>query len=275
MSATINTDHLGWDETPAGEPVRLVEHNGVAWVARWADETLVMRPTDPARMDAPSVAYTSPVRLPYEDETQPLVDELMRLGTVQRLTNPSLWDAITTALLRQGTPVTRARKTHRAYYRAFGRTVDTFAGPMSLVPSPERCLAVSDEGFAAVGAAATRDALRSAAEAYRACAEQWQQLAPEPLVQHLADIHGIDATTAAVAAADFTNDHSIYPHGDLALRTWASRAAPALRFPSADREFEALWRRWAPDRLALHTLTLFTLTWGNHARAHAHARSDR
>ncbi|MFF7415592.1 DNA glycosylase family protein [Streptomyces lydicus] len=275
MTATINTDHLGWDETADGDPVRLVEHNGIAWVARWADECLIMRPTEPGPMDAPPVAYTSPIRLPYDEETQPLVAELMRLGTVQRLTNPSLWDAITTALLGRGAPRERARKAHRAYYAAYGRTLDTFAGPLSLVPSPERVLAVSDEGFAAVGAATTREVLRSAAEAYLAHVEQWQQLAPEALVQCLVDVRGIDAATAARAAADFTSDHSIYPHGDLALRTWVSRAAPALTLPSTDREFEALWRRWAPDRLALHTLTLFTLTWGSHARAHAHARSDR
>ncbi|MFC5246503.1 hypothetical protein [Streptomyces nigrescens] len=275
MNATIITDHLGWGEAAAGEPVRLVEHNGAAWVALWADECLIMRPTGSGHMDAPPVAYTSPIRLPYDDEMQPLVDELMRLGTVQRLTNPSLWDAITTALLRQATPGERAHTTHRVYCATYGRTLDTFAGPLSLVPSPERVLTVSDGGFAAVGAATAREALRSAAEAYLVHAEQWQHTPPEALVQCLADVRGIDAAAAAVAVADFTSDYSIYPHGDLALRTCASRAAPALSLPSTDREFEALWRRWAPDPLALHTLTLFTLTWGNHARAHAHARSDR
>ena len=275
MNATIITDHLGWDEAADGEPVRVVEHNGRAWVARWSDECLIIRPTDSGHLDAPPVSYTSPIRLPYDDEMQPLVDELLRLGTVQRLTNPSLWDAITTALLRRDAPRERARKAHRAYYAAYGRTLDTFAGPLSLVPSPERVLAVSDEGFAAVGAATAREALRSAAEAYLVHAEQWLYAPPEALVQCLAGVHGIDTAAAAVAVADFTSDYSIYPHGDLALRTWASRAAPALSLPSTDREFEALWCRWAPDPLALHTLTLFTLTWGNHARTHAHARSDR
>ncbi|MCQ8829877.1 hypothetical protein [Streptomyces malaysiensis] len=273
MSTTLITEHLGWHKTSDGEPLRVVEHNGSAWAVRWSDECLIMRPAESGNTDAPPVAYTSPIHLPYGDEVQPLVDALTRLGTVQRLTNPSLWDAITTALLQQAVQVERARKTHRAFYAAFGRTVETFAGPMALVPSPEHVLALSDEGFAAVGAAASRDALRSAAEAYVAQADRWQQLAPETLVQELAAVRSIGATTAAVVAADVTSDHSIYPHGDLAVRAWASRVAPALPFPSSDREFEAVWRRWAPDRLTLHTLTLLTLTWGNHARAHA--RSDR
>ncbi|MEV0440959.1 hypothetical protein AB0I84_05515 [Streptomyces spectabilis] len=269
MTAAIITDHLGWHESPDGEPSRLVEYNGVAWLARWSDESLIMRPMEPGHTDPPPVAYTSPIRLPYDDAMQPLVDELCRLGTVQRLTNPSLWDAITTALLRHGVPLDRARRTHRAYYAAFGRTVDTPAGPLALVPSPDRVLGLSEDGFAAVGASTARNALRAAAEAYRVNGARWQRLAPESLVQHLAAVDGIGATAAALSVADFTSDYAIYPHGDLTLRTWATRAAPTLKLPSTDHEFEALWRRWAPDRLTLHTLTLFTLTWGTHVRAHA------
>ncbi|WP_330261772.1 hypothetical protein [Streptomyces sp. NBC_00539] len=268
MSTTIITEHPGWHTTPDDEPVRVVEFQGAAWLAHWESERehLLLRALDPAAADQPPVAYTSAVELPTAAEGTLLLDELVSLGTVARLTNPSLWDAITTALLRQVISAPQARKKHRAFYSAYGRAFDTPAGPLPLTPAPEVVLEVSDEGFTAIGAKFNAKGLRSAATAYLDRGEHWATLDPESLVKELCEVTYIGPWTAAAAAADFTGDHSVYPHGDLAVRTWAGRAAPGLTLPGDEKHFEALWRQWAPTRSQLHALTLFTLTWGSHAR---------
>ncbi|MER6249806.1 hypothetical protein ABT224_00180 [Streptomyces sp. NPDC001584] len=268
MSTTIITEHPGWHETAAGEPVRVVEHQGAAWLAHWESERehLLLRPLDADAAEQPLVAYTSAVDLPTAAEGALLLDELVSLGTVARLTNPSLWDAITTALLRQVIGAPQARKKHRAYYAAYGRTFDTPAGPLPIAPAPEVVLEVSDEGFAAIGCKFNAKGLRAAATAYLDRGDHWTTLGADSLIKELVEVPFIGPWTAATAAADFTGDHAIYPHGDLAVRTWAGRAAPGLALPNTEREFEAMWRRWAPARTTLHALTLFTLTWGSHAR---------
>ncbi|WP_267242729.1 hypothetical protein [Streptomyces sp. PR69] len=267
MSAKIITEHPAWRTTPKGEQARLVEHEGAAWLAIWnhRSEHLALQAItgDPAA-EQPPVAYTSPIDLPTTPEQAvPLLDELVRLGTVARLTNPSLWDAIVTAILRQVVSAKQARRRHQSFYAAYGRNFTTATGEFALVPTPETVLALPDDGFAAVGTKFNRTALLAAAEAYLDRGEQWVTLDPESLIKELVEVPRIGPWTAAAAAADFTGDFSIYPHGDLAVRTWARKAAPILELPSSDFEFEAMWRRWAPDRTQLHALTLFTLTWGS------------
>ncbi|MCP3822390.1 hypothetical protein NLX86_31185 [Streptomyces sp. A3M-1-3] len=273
MSTTIITEHPAWHETPEGEPVRLVEHQGSVWLAQWETERehLLLRPLDAEAGEQPPVAYTSSIDLPTTDKATPLLDELVPLGTVARLTNPSLWDAITTALLRQVVTAAQARKRHRAFYSAYGRNFETPVGALALAPSPEAVLGLSDEGFAAVGAMFNRTALRAAAEAFLDRGEHWSTFdVAESLIKELVEVPRIGPWTAAAAAADYTGDHSVYPHGDLAVRTWAGKAAPGLVLPSSEKQFEALWRRWAPERTRLHALTLFTLTWGSHDRVTGH-----
>ncbi|MFI5686803.1 hypothetical protein [Streptomyces sp. NPDC051636] len=270
MSTAMITEHPAWHPTPTGA-VRAVEHSGTTWVAHWNGGGLMLHSVDASDADTPPVAYTSAINLPRHPDAQPLVDELTKLGTVQRLNNPSLWDAIATAILRQVVRAGQARKIHEAFCRAYGRHVQAGERTLALMPTPDVVLGLSDEAFKAVGAAFNRAKLRAAAEAYRQHGEQWRTLDAESLAKELrTTVHGVGEWTAAAAAADFTGDHSVYPHGDLAVRTWARKAAPTLQLPSSDREFEALWRLWAPDRTSLHTLTLMTLTWGSHARTAQH-----
>jgi 3-methyladenine DNA glycosylase/8-oxoguanine DNA glycosylase len=275
MTASLTTEHPSWHPTDNSGALRVVEHNDAIWTAHWTADALTLRPIASPYSEAPPVAYTSPINLPTATEAQPLVDELVRLGTVQRLTNPSLWDAIATALLRQVVRADQAKKVYRAFCHAYGTTVTTAAGPLAVMPGPDTVLALSDAAFADVGAAFNRSALRSAATAYKQHGAHWRTLDADQLVKELISVRRIGPWTAAAATADFTGDHSVYPHGDLAVRTWARRAAPQLDLPTADREFEALWRRWAPSRTALHTLTLLTLTWGSHARSTQHEGHPR
>ncbi|MFF0746677.1 hypothetical protein ACFYVL_40445 [Streptomyces sp. NPDC004111] len=272
MSTTLITEHPAWHRLEDGGALRVVESAEAFWSARWADGTLHIQPScsRTVHTPAPQVARASAHDLPDHPQLQPLVGELAKLETVERLTNPSLWDALATAVLRQVVRAGQAKKVYRAFCTAHGRSIATTGGPLSVVPQPEAVLGLGDAAFSEVGAAFHRDALRYAAKAYLEHGPAWQLLDADSLMKELLGVRRIGPWTAAAAAADFTGDHAVYPHGDLAVRTWAARAAPTMPFPTSDGEFETLWRRCAPDRVALHTLTLFTLTWGNHVRSTPH-----
>ncbi|WP_282694797.1 hypothetical protein [Streptomyces sp. CC208A] len=266
MSARFLADHPAWRATVEGERARLVEHDGSAWLAIWnqAREHIGLWPIagDPAA-PPPPVAHTSPIGLPVgPEEALPLLAELIRLGTVGRLTNTSLWDAVVAAVLRRGVAVRRARYTYYTFCTAYGRSFATGVGDFSLTPDPGTVLALSDGQFAAVGATSGRPALRAAATAYLDRGGYWATLAPESLVKELGQVHRLGSWAAAVAAADFTGDFSVYPYGDAAVRAQAARAAPRIGFPDEAAEFKKLWCRWAATRVQLHTLTLFTLARG-------------
>ncbi|MFF8695229.1 hypothetical protein ACF08W_23800 [Streptomyces sp. NPDC015144] len=266
MSAKIITEHPGWQNTADGHRARLVEHAGTTWLALWdgSDGCLSFSPIEgDGDGEQPCPSLTSSVELPTFEGAGPLLAELVGMDTVVRLDNPSLWDAIATAILRQVVSAKQALRKHRAFYGAYGQTVSTMAGDFARVPTAETVLGLSDEEFASAGTKFNRVALRAAAEAYLERGEHWSTLDPESLVKELVEVPRIGPWTAGAAAADFTGDFSIYPHGDLAVRTWARKAAPSLEFPRGETEFEAMWRRWAPSRPQLHALTLFTLTWGS------------
>ena len=80
-------------------------------------------------------------------------------------------------------------------------------------------------------------------------------------VQELQRIPRIGPWTAGAAVADYSNDFTYYPYADLAVRTWARRAAPSYPWPDSEQAFGRLWQRLAGDQLA--TWTLLTLAWGS------------
>lgn len=193
----------------------------------------------------------------------------MDLGATTRLTNPSLWDAITTAVLRQVVRADQARKLYRKWCDSYGTTVQGPDGVLAVAPTPEQVLELADDQFADIGAKFHRSALQAAAAHYQQSALHWQRMNADDLAAALVTVPRIGPWTAAAAACDFTGDFAIYPHDDLAVRTWAARIAPSYPWPGKkDQRFGPLWTGWAgTDRTALHTLTLSTLTWGSHARA--------
>lgn len=272
--ATLITDHPAWTTHADDTADRTVQVNGVAWSARWTGSDLELHPLGEA-VGAPRVDRTSADRLPAGTPAA-LLDALNGLGTVLRLPNPDLWDAITTAVLRQVVRAGQARALYRKWCAAHG-TRETPCGPVALTPAPDVVLSLPDEAFREIGAAFHRTALQGAATAYQQHGEEWKTLAPDELVKALDDIPRVGPWTASAATADFTGDFSVYPHGDLAVRTWARRAAPDAALPEDERAFAAAWQRSAPDRLQLHALTLFTLAWGTHARTTEHdgAPADR
>jgi DNA-3-methyladenine glycosylase II len=262
---TLTTDHPAWETLRAGHVARLVKTSSGAWFADWGYQGLRLTCIEGTEDSKPFVSKTSAADLP---ERIPLAlgAGLARLGGVSRLANPWLWDALTTAILRQVVRAAQARVLYQRWCQAYGTALTRPEGHLALAPAPEIVLALPGGAFSAVGAAFHHTALHAAAAAYLADGAAWAALAGAELVRALGKIPRIGPWTARAAAADFSGDFSVYPHGDLAVRTWARRAAPGIAWPEKDRAFEAMWRAFADTPQQLHALTLLTLTWGSHAR---------
>ncbi|MEV6674469.1 hypothetical protein [Streptomyces sp. NPDC051162] len=272
---TLITDHPAWTPHADSSTTRAVLVRDAAWSARWSGTDLALLPLDKT-VDAPPRINRTPANDVPTTAPAPLHDALTALGTVVRLPNPSLWDAITTAILRQVVRAAQARALYLRWCAAHG-TRDTPHGPVTLTPAPDVALSLPDDAFRRVGAAFHRTALQAAAAAYQQHGDNWAGLGADDLVKALDAIPRVGPWTASAAAADYTGDFAVYPHGDLAVRTWARRAAPDAPLPDGERAFAAAWQRCAPDRPQLHALTLFTLAWGTHARTAEHngAPADR
>lgn len=264
-TTTLLTDHPAWTVQPDGAAARLVTTDVGAWHLAWDGTGLTATPLDGTTAPAPAAVETRAADLPPRAPRQ-LTEALAHLGTVNRLPSATLWEAITSGLLRRIIRAPQARALYQRWAETYGPAYTTPAGLMHTVPSPRAVLDLTDAQFKAVGAALHRKALPAAATAYLTNADIWTELPADDLVKALQEVPGIGPWTAACAAADFTGDYSVYPHSDLAVRTWAAKAAPEARFAESPREFEAQWCRWAPDRHQLHALTTCTLAWGIHAR---------
>ncbi|MFE0645930.1 hypothetical protein ACFW2Y_30630 [Streptomyces sp. NPDC058877] len=273
MTTTMTTDHPAWIEDPGGAWARAVRAGEGTWMATFGPTGLVLTCAEGSDDIKPHTTEAAPAALPQSVPAE-LRAGLADLGTVVRLANPSLWDAVTTAILRQIVRAQQARVLYQRWSRSHGTSVTANGLTRHVVPSPEYVLGLDDEAFAAVGAKLHRPKLRAAAAAILAHGDEWAQLSPAPLAAALTTISGIGPWTAHAAAADFTGDFTVYPHSDLAVRTWAAKIAPSQDWPLADktgRSFEKHWRRQAgPAPTDLHTLTLTTLTWGSHARTAEH-----
>ncbi|MFE7757898.1 hypothetical protein [Streptomyces sp. NPDC057429] len=263
----LTTDHPAWTESGSGGRARAVRTATGLWVLSWDQDGLRTRCVDGTEDVKPEFVTTNPDRLPDRVPAS-LRTALDRVGASQRLANPWLWDAITTAILRQVVRAGQARKLYRQWCGTHGTTVEGPYGELTTAPTAAQVLALADEQFDGIGAKFHRSVLRSAAEHYELHAAEWTGMKAPELAAALTTIPRVGPWTAAAAATDFTGDFSIYPHDDLAVRTWAAQAAPHYPWPDKkDKGFGPLWTGWVgPDRTALHTLTLSTLTWGSHAR---------
>jgi len=254
--STVMTDHPAW--TPDGSAlIRALSVSGHA-LAR-TDGRTVTWCCPQAAVSAPR-----PGVFPLPESAARDVPELARalgsLGAVARFANPSLWDAIGTAIIRQVIRAAQARAQYRALCAAHGTPVR--CGPTAgwLFPSPETVLSLRDAEFAAVGLAFKRDALRAAAAAYTEHGREWAAMPASVLVPALLAVRRVGPWTAGAAAADWANEFAAYPCGDLAVRTWAARAAPSAAWPHDEPGFGRRWRQIAGPHLA--DLTLLTLAWG-------------
>ncbi|MET9669640.1 hypothetical protein ABZY19_30465 [Streptomyces sp. NPDC006475] len=267
MTGVLTTDHPAWIETETGGRARTVRTASGVWVLLWDREGLHMSCVHGTEDVKPQFVTTDPSCLPGTVPAA-LKAGLDDLGPTQRLANPWLWDAISTAILRQVVRAGQARKLYRAWCKTYGTTIDTPHGELAVAPTAEQVLALGEAKFESVGAKFHRSVLQAAAAHHERHFVHWQRMDAGGLVSALTNVPRIGPWTASAAAADYTGDFSIYPHDDLAVRTWAAQIAPEHDWPAKkDKAFGPMWTGMAgPDSTALHTLTLSTLTWGSHAR---------
>jgi 3-methyladenine DNA glycosylase/8-oxoguanine DNA glycosylase len=266
MTGVLTTDHPAWHSHEDGARARAVRTASGVWVLVHDRDGLHMECVSGAEDVKPTFVLTDPACLPVAAPAA-LRAGLSELGATQRLANPWLWDAISTAILRQVVRADQARRLYRLWCRTLGTAVPGPFGELAVAPAPADVLVLADEQFAGVGAKFHRTALQAAAVDYQQHHTEWERLDAADLVTALQSIPRIGPWTAAAAAADFTGDFSIYPHDDLAVRTWAAQIAPDHPWPDKkNKAFGPMWTGWAgTDRTTLHTLTLSTLTWGSHA----------
>ncbi|MFC0864054.1 hypothetical protein ACFHYQ_17295 [Sphaerimonospora cavernae] len=249
-------DHPGWD-TADGTLIRAMRTLAGTWLIPAVGEAKLISGSG----DAPPVDTYEPVALDLAALPPGLAHALRTLGPVRRWRNTDLWDALATAIIRQVIRAGQARKMHQVFRAVSGDKVAVTA----LIPTPEQVLAMSAEKFADLGMAFKRRPLQAAAGAYLDHHAEWSQLPADVLVKALQAVPRIGPWTAGTAVADHTGDFSVYPHADLAVRTWAATADPTTAWPADEPGFTAVWQRLAGPHLS--TLTVLTLAWGDdHAR---------
>lgn len=250
----VMTDHPRW---------RVVGDDGTrALCLADASCPVTVAPDGRLRRDAAIASVTLDVfALPPETLRRcPAVRQRLRqLGTVLRPRNPSLWDAVATGILRQVIRAPQARKLYRRLCAERGRPCSCGAG--ATLPSADDMARWDDAAFAALGLAFKARALRNAASAVVDLEPDAPALAPAELHATLLAFPGVGVWTAGVAVCDFTNDWSFYPIDDLAVRTWAARAAPEQRWATTAAGFADQWTGLCAPHVADATLLL--LAWGN------------
>jgi DNA-3-methyladenine glycosylase II len=263
----ITLDHPAWVLDPDGRTADRVVRLGTSiWLVQHVDGGGVsMRCLHGDSCRRPRLDHFDPAKL-----TGParLTEPLKAAGKIRRLRNPDLWDALANAIIRQVIRAPHARAMYQRFCREHGQPVALGSGDRYLCPDATTVAGMSDSDFAGSGMAFKGSALRNAATAFLNHGEHWSSLSGQQLQVAVQRVPRIGPWTAGAAVADYTNDYSLYPFGDLAVRTWASTLAPQLTLPDTESAFAERWQRLGGHHVA--DLTALTLAWGTR---HAHARS--
>ncbi|MGY2119501.1 hypothetical protein ACW9HR_36930 [Nocardia gipuzkoensis] len=252
----IMTDHPGWLHTDDGIAYRALATRKSAALITYTcttDDHVISPDGAEFRMHniVPALCLAGPADL---------VEPLKAAGAVARVANPSLWDALSAAIMRQVIKAGHARTRYVRFCTAYGEPVTREGLTASLFPTPERILDLTDQQFRQVGAAFPMPALRAAASAFLTHGQWWEALPPAELVTALQTIDRVGAWTARTAVADYTNDFSHYDYSDIAVQPAARRLNPDRQWPEGGRAFKAAWEEMAGNRLS--AWTLLTLAWG-------------
>lgn len=263
----IMTDHPAWLHTDAGAAYRAVT----------VGDSAVLIKAEPAEGTEVVDSGGSTLRVDTVDPSvlsgpDDLVAPLKNAGIVVRVANPSLWNAVTAAIMRQVVQAGHARTRYLRFCTAYGEPVTRDGLTAWLFPEPHRILALTDEQFANVGAAFPKSALRDAARGFLTHGEVWERLPAIELVQALQTIPRVGHWTACTAVADYTNDFSFYDYSDIAVQPAARRLNPERDWPQGAPAFKAAWEEMAGNQLS--AWTILTLTWGiNHGKLDRSATS--
>lgn len=255
----VMTEHASWIATTDGASRLVATPDGARWLVTTDGGSIAQQSLDESSMTPTVDIFSLSGRVKVSPE---LTAALSDMGNVARMRNLNLWDAIGTAIIRQVIRAGQAKKLYRAFCEEFGEQATLPNGQVhSLFPSPEMVLKIGTDEFKSIGMAFKRPAMQGAAQAYIDHSEIWHHLEPTDLIDALQTVPRIGPWTARAAVADWSNDWSLYPYADLAVRTWAKRAAPSYVWPSDEPAFEEVWRTLAGDHLS--SLTLLTLAWGS------------
>ena len=265
--ATLMQDHPAWRATDTGA-TRIMRCGGMPWLLTWTTgaSSVVSVPLGDATPEQPVVDRTEPVA-PATGPLSALAPAFSALGTVLRVRNADLWDALGTAIIRQVIRAGQARLMYRRFCEAHGEPVSTPHGATYLFPAASTVLDLPIRAFADLGMAFKHRPLVAAAQALLDNGEKWATVPTVDLVEQVQTVPRIGPWTAGAAVADHSGDFALYPYADLAVRTWATRAAPGVTWPDDEATFGAVWRHHAAQHLS--PITLLTLAWGGH-----HARSQ-
>jgi len=169
-------------------------------------------------------------------------------------------EAVIKAIIRQVITASQARKLLHRFIVQFGNTcthegVTHFSFPplerLAQLPLDE--LTKCGLGFKArVIQQVARSLLEDNVE------ESVSKVPTQVALAILQKLKGVGQWTARVALCDFKGDWSLYPFGDLAVRTWTNRFWPDSDWPCSENEFRAVWERRNgnyADRIAFYLLT--------------------
>jgi len=254
-------EHPAW-QTLNGEQTRVFTGSKAEkWLVHGRGKDLTMTPigktrnpleTDNFSCIPTSLATTAPGFLaPFQ-----------KAVLVRRFPNPSLWDAIGTAIVRQVIRASQAKKLYRLFCANYGEQVTLPDGEeRGVFPDATETLPLSNEASARTGMTFKRRPLRQAAEEFLEHGAIWEKLPPPDLKLALCQGKGIGNWTAGAAVADYTNDWSLYPYADRAVHIWTARVTPTLHWPSTKNEFATPWEAFCGPHLS--SMTSCTLAWGN------------
>lgn len=259
----VMVDHPAWVMAEDGTMYRAVRSGESVWSATCTPPRRQRRRVRLTRLTGtgptPLLDVCDPADLA---SLHPAATALSQAGPIARLRNPDLWDALGTSIIRQVIRAGQARKLYLSFCEAYGRPAVTSAGQVWLFPKPDVVVSLSDDQFARLGMAFKAPPLRAAADAFLQYGQKWSELDVTQLVTDVQMVPRIGPWTAGATAADFSNDFSLYPFADLAVRTWAARLVPGLSWPETEPAFAQAWQALAGPQLS--AWTLLTLAYGGH-----------
>ncbi|MFI9639420.1 hypothetical protein ACIG87_05015 [Micromonospora sp. NPDC051925] len=255
----LMTDHPAWHSEGFRRSRILTLDAGAAWIIEVRGQQVTTTHVYGEQTPPPLDVFSLPA-VP-RPQAEPILASLAGMGSVARLRNPSLWEALATAIIRQVIRAGQARRLYRDFCRRFGDVIAlSVETDLHTFPSAERVLTLSDDDFTESGMSFKRRPLRHAATAFLTHGPSWVELSPSVLVKELQTVSGIGPWSAGAAVADWSNDWALYPYADLAVRTWARHANPHHPWAADEPTFGRQWRRVTGDHLA--TYTLLTLAYG-------------
>lgn len=255
------TEHPAWRQHHGGyRRVFALPEGGGRYLCTVSGRQLEIHPLSAGTDELKHDTFTMSSDMP--DAASELEASLTGLGSVVRFRNPDLWDAIGTAIIRQVIRAGQSKKLYRAFCETHGEQAELACGETyTLFPQAETVADLAHEQFSSIGMAFKGPPLTVAAEAYMEHGAKWRESSPTALIEELQIVPHIGPWTARAAVADWSNDWALYPYTDLAVRTWAKRAAPSFNWPTDEAAFGRVWRALAGDGLS--ALTLLTLAWGS------------